>query len=50
MGEIGKLGRGRRGKFFWNKETGQFDVIPPKKLITDVPAPAVIRDEIIGGI
>ena len=47
---MGDIGRGRRGKFFWNKETNSFDVVPPKKSITEVAAPAVLRDEIVGGI
>jgi hypothetical protein len=50
MSEIGKHGKGRRGIFFWNKETGEFELAPPKPSITAVPAPFVIRDEIIGGI
>lgn len=50
MGEIGQYGKGRRGVFFWNKEAGEFQLVPPKKSIYDVNAPVVIRDEIIGGI
>lgn len=50
MGEIGQHGKGRRGVFFWNKQTGEFELAPPKPSICAVNAPFVIRDEIIGGI
>lgn len=50
MGDISDQGKGRRGVFFWNKEKGEFDLVPPKKSIYDTNAPVVIRDEIIGGI
>jgi hypothetical protein len=50
MSEIGDHGKGRRGVFFWNKETGEFELVPPKPSICAVPAPFVISDEIIGGI
>lgn len=50
MGEIGQNGKGRRGVFFWNKQTGEFELAPPKPSICAVNAPFVIRDEIIGGI
>lgn len=50
MSDIEAGGKGRRGKFIWNKEAGEFQLAPPKKSQFDVNAPAILRDEIIGGI